>query len=129
MPRGTIGSAAETANAFCGLPMEGHDHSECPVELRPCPEHAAEFQRRMAQPCSPEAEAEAKRLLEKWEARPHCECGCSSNAPGDVVGFCFHCDHTYTDYSLEIENRHFAQHCPGAPEALKQAARASFVRH
>jgi hypothetical protein len=31
---------------ICGLPMEGHDHSECPVELRACPEHAAEFQRR-----------------------------------------------------------------------------------
>jgi len=60
---------------ICGLPMEGHDHSECPVELRACPEHAAEFQRRMAQPCSPEAEAEApKRLREQWEARPRCEC-------------------------------------------------------
>jgi hypothetical protein len=85
--------------------------------------------RRMAQPCSPEAEAESKRLPEQWEAAPHCECGCASNGPGDVVGWCLHCDHTYAHYSPAIENQHFAHHCPGAPEALKQAARVRFVRH
>ena len=114
---------------ICGLPMEGHDHSECPVELHPCPEHAAEFQRRMAQPCSPEAEAEAKRLREQWEARPHCECGCIANQRAEIVGWCLYCDHTYSHYSVEVQDRHFAEHCPGAPEALKQAARARFIRH
>jgi hypothetical protein len=114
---------------ICGLPIEGHDHSECPVELRPCPEHTAEFQRRMAQACSPEAEAKSKRLREKWEARPPCECGCASNGPGEIVGWCLHCDHVYADWSLKLQDRHFAQHCPRAPEALKQAARARFARH
>ena len=38
------------------------------------------------------------------------------------------CGHT-SCYNPEIEARHFAHHCPGAPEAVKQAARASFVRH
>ncbi len=114
---------------ICGLPMEGHDHSECPVELRPCPEHAPEFQRRMAQPPTPDELAQAKRLREQWEAAPHCACGCIANQPGEIVGWCLNCDHTYADYSPAIENRHFAEHCPGAPETLKVAARASFVLH
>jgi hypothetical protein len=115
---------------ICGLPMEGHDHSECPVELRPCPEHAAEFQRRIADAAACGANPEFVCQFKEWEAvRPHCECGCASNAPGDVVGWCLHCDHVYADWSPKLQDRHFAQHCPGAPEALKQAARASFVRH
>ena len=27
---------------ICGLPMEGHDHSDCPIELRACAEHAGQ---------------------------------------------------------------------------------------
>jgi hypothetical protein len=30
---------AEDCVCICGLPMNSNDHSECPVELRPCPEH------------------------------------------------------------------------------------------
>jgi hypothetical protein len=37
--------------------MEGHDHSDCSVELRPCPEHAAEQERRMAEAMSSEPDA------------------------------------------------------------------------
>jgi hypothetical protein len=31
--------SGDSCECICGLPMEGHDHSDCPVELRPCPEH------------------------------------------------------------------------------------------
>lgn len=40
---------SEGCECICGLLMEGNDHSDCPVELRACPEHAAEQQRRMAE--------------------------------------------------------------------------------
>ena len=36
---------SEDCECICGLLMEGNDHSECPVELRACPEHTAEQQR------------------------------------------------------------------------------------
>jgi hypothetical protein len=35
-----------------------------------------------------------------------------------------HCDHVYANYTPELEDRHFANHCPDAPETLKEAARA-----
>ena len=39
----------EECQCICGLPMEGCDHTDCPVELRPCPEHEAEQERRIAE--------------------------------------------------------------------------------
>ena len=32
---------------ICGLPMEQGDHSDCPVELRACPEHKDETEQQM----------------------------------------------------------------------------------
>jgi len=63
-----------------------------------------------------------------WQCSEDCECGCS-DGPGEVVGWCLHCDHVYAHYSPEAEDRHFAHHCPGVPEAVKQAARARFAQH
>jgi hypothetical protein len=34
---------------ICGLPMEGNDHSDCPVELRACPEHKDETGQQVAE--------------------------------------------------------------------------------
>lgn len=121
---------SEDCSCICGFPMNGFDHSGCPVELRACPVHKPEEERRMAEFVSAAREAESKRLRDEWEAAlPHCECGCASNGPGEVVGWCLHCDHVYADYSPEVEDRHFAHHCPGVPEAVKQAARARLARH
>jgi hypothetical protein len=47
----------EHCHCICGLPMEGQDHSNCSVELRACPEHAAEQERRMAAAMSSEPDA------------------------------------------------------------------------
>jgi hypothetical protein len=33
------------------------------------------------------------------------------------------------EYDREIEARHFADYCPGAPEELKKSARERLVRH
>jgi hypothetical protein len=33
---------SDNRECICGLSMEKHDHSDCPVELRPCPKHRAE---------------------------------------------------------------------------------------
>jgi len=106
--------------------MEGHDHSECPVELRACPEHAAEQQRSIAEALSSEPDPA---LAQRWRERPSCECGCGEAELNSVVGWCLHCDHVYVNYSPEIENRHFADDCPGAPEELKKSARDRLVRH
>jgi hypothetical protein len=42
-----------------------------------------------------------------------CECGCSDLDAAEVVGWCLHCNHVYAAYNPEIENRHFADDCPG----------------
>ena len=60
---------------------------------------------------------------------PHCECGCAETESGKVVGWCFHCDHVYLNYSSEIEDRHFANYCPDAPEELKKSARERLAKH
>lgn len=119
----------EDCECICGLPMNGHDHSDCPIELRPCPEHKAEQERRMAEAMSCETQTEIKLLFEEgYAARPHCDCGCSDIDPGMVVGFCLHCDHVYANYTPELENRHFANHCPDVHETLKEAARARLAK-
>jgi len=33
---------SESCECVCGLPMEGHEHGQCPIELHPCPEHQPE---------------------------------------------------------------------------------------
>jgi hypothetical protein len=34
----------------------------------------------------------------------------------------------YAEYSPEIQDRHFAYHCPGAPEKLKQTSLARLAK-
>jgi hypothetical protein len=99
--------------------MEGSDHSDCPVELRACAEHAD--QDGPTAEVSPDAEEIDFSILspERQQSRPHCECGCADADPGTVVGWCLWCGHGYVEYSPEIENRHFAHHCPGAPEEVE----------
>jgi len=108
--------------------MEGHNHSDCPIELRDCPEHPADQEQPMAE-VSPDAKEIDFSILspERQQSRPHCQCGCADLAPGTGVGFCLWCDHVYLHYSPEIEDRHFADHCPEAPEKLKESARAKLA--
>jgi hypothetical protein len=54
-------------------------------------------------------------------ALPHCECGCAETESSKVVGWCFHC--------REIEDLHFADNCPDAPEELKKSARKKLSKH
>ena len=109
----------------CGLPMEGHDHSDCPVELRVCGEHSEAQRERIAEAMSQQPGPEP---IQQWQERPCCRCGCTE-AESRIVGFCFWCDHTYSKYNPEIEDLHFAEHCPGAPKELKESARERLVRH
>ena len=119
----------ENCECICGLPMEGNDHSDCPVELRPCPEHKAETEQQMTAIESTAVEIDFTGLCEKREQpRLHCQCGCADADPGTVVGWCLWCNHGYVEYNPKIENRHFAFHCPGAPERLKQASLARLAK-
>jgi len=115
----------EDCVCICGQPMNGNDHDDCPVELRPCPEHEFEQKQSMSEEALPEGLVEIM-FPPDWQhaALPHCECGCSEIDLNGVVGWCFHCDHVYANYTPELENRHFANHCPDAPETFKEAARA-----
>ena len=121
---------SEDCECLCGLPMEGNDHGDCPVELRACPEHASDQQRSSAEAIASQPDPES---ILKWQellsARPHCECGCAEAEFSNVVGWCLHCDYVYVNYSPEIENRHFASDCPGAPEELRKSAQERLVRH
>jgi hypothetical protein len=114
---------SEDCECICGLPMEGNDHGDCSVELRACPEHAAEQQRSIAEAMASEPDAAfIQEDNEQESALPHCECGCAKTESSKVVGWCFHCDHVYVNYSSEIEDRHFANNCPDAPDVLKKSA-------
>jgi len=120
----------ECTNTECecfdhNVSMENGDHSQCRIELRACPEHEAEAAQAIAEAMSAEPDPA---LVEKWQDRQHCECGCAE-AERRIVGFCMWCDHTYAKYNSEIEDLHFAEHCPSAPKELKESARQRLVRH
>jgi hypothetical protein len=109
--------------------MEGHDYSDCPVELRPCPKHKNATEQQVAEPESGSVEIDFTSLLEKRDQpRLHCDCGCADADPASIVGWCLWCDHGYVEYNPKMENRHFAYHCPGAPAKLKQASLANLAK-
>ena len=116
-------SCGEECECFCGLPMNDYDHADCPVELRPCPEHESQQNQPIPAGPLPEGVVEIK-FPDDWEPgnQPRCECGCTEIDAAEVVGWCFHCSHVYANYSPEIQDRHLAYDCPGAPSELKQAA-------
>jgi hypothetical protein len=112
------GRASGPCECFCGLPMEEGDHSECPIQLLACPKHPqsepgqiveAEYNTEKLTPIQfpPDTAAKLKRSL-KQAAR----CG----------AVCLWCGHAYREYSLQMEDEHFAYHCPNAPEKAKQDA-------
>ena len=120
---------SEDCERICGLPMNGNDHSDCPVELRPCPDHKAEWERGLAEARSCAMQTDIEPICEEQgTAPPHCECGCSDTDPGKVVGWCLHCDHVYANYTRDLQDQHFANHCPFPPETLKEAARARLAK-
>jgi hypothetical protein len=116
---------AVDCKCICGLPMEGNDHSECPVELRACPEHSAEQERRIAEAICSEPDVEFTQMQQE---RPHCACGCAEAELSKVVRWCLHCGHVYVNYSPKIGDLHFADYYSGAPEELKKPARQMLAK-
>lgn len=100
--------------------MEDGDHGRCRIELRPCPEHEDEAAQAIAEAMSAEPDPE---IIKKWRERPQCPCGCAETEMDRFVGLCLLCTHAYLSYSSEVEDRHFAFDCPGAPAELKKSAR------
>ena len=120
---------SDDCECFCGLPMEQGDHSDCPVELRACPEHRDETGRTAAEVAPDAVEIDFGILSpERQQGRPHCQCGCADADPASIVGWCLWCDHVYVEHSPATEDRHFAHDCPGAPEKLKQASLARLAK-
>jgi hypothetical protein len=78
---------SENCKCIYGVPAQGHDHSDCPVELRACPEHAPKQQRSMTETMTYEPDAA---FVQKWPERPHCECGYAEADPSEFVGWCRH---------------------------------------
>lgn len=120
---------AEDCECLCGLPMNGNDHSDCPVELRECPDHKFQRGQQMPEEALPQGVVEIK-FPPDWRhtAQPSCGCGCSEVDAAEVVGWCFHCTHVYTIFSPEIQDWHLAYDCPRAPAELKQPALASLAK-
>jgi len=110
--------------------MNGNDHSDCPIELRPCPEHKAEWERGLAEARSCAMQTETEPLCEEQEAAllPNCECGCEDLDASMIVGWCLLCNHVYATYTPELQDRHFANHCPDAPDTLRESARARLAK-
>ena len=44
-----------------------------------------------------------------------------------MAAACFWCGHGYTEYTHELEDRHFANVCPNAPDELKASAKMRLV--
>jgi hypothetical protein len=110
--------------------MEGHDHSDCPVELRACAAHADGEVGASAEPESDAVQIDFSILSsERQQLKARCQCGCADLDPGASVGICLWCDHRYADYNPKIEAEHFAKHCPEAPAQLKESARARLAKH
>jgi len=121
-------SSAECV-CICGLRMEGNDHSDCPVELRPCPEHENQVGRQMVELKPDAVEIDLSVLTpERQQSNPQCECGCAEIDAADIVGWCVWCSHVYADWNLAIQSEHFAHHCPGVPEQGKLEAIASLEK-
>jgi hypothetical protein len=120
----------DDCECICGLPMNGNDHSDCPVELRACPEHKAEWERCVAEGMTSEEQIELEQQEEREDeaARLPCECGCAEIDASVIVGWCLHCDHVYAIYTPELQDHHFANHCPEAPTTLKEAARGRLAK-
>jgi hypothetical protein len=118
----------DDCECICGLPMEGHDHSDCPVELRPCSKHNAEYEARILEAMSDDGALPEAAFAEQQGAVPHCGCGCDDIDASQIVGWCLWCDHVYSKWSPAIQDRHFASHCPGTPIELKDTALASLAK-
>jgi len=112
---------AEDCACICGLPMEENHHSECPIELRPCPEHVPEAESRMQVVSSEMEHIQAiANGLRHEDSLPHCKCGCADLPFGAAVGFCLYCDHVYSDWDLTIQAEHFGRYCPGTTSDAKR---------
>jgi hypothetical protein len=104
--------------------MEDGDHSECPVELRACPEH----QRQLPVLSDDEFFSDFLGDLRRNTEKTPCECGCANAHPEDVVGFCVWCSHVYVTFDAKTEAQHFSNFCAGAPAELREAAQSRLAR-
>ena len=109
---------------ICNEPMEQGDHSECPIELRDCPEH---YQQN-PEPSDDELCPNYFRYAAHGAERPPCECGCAAALQEDVVGYCVWCRHVYVRYNAKTEAEHFLYHCSEAPEELRMVSQAKLTR-
>ncbi len=111
---------------ICAFLMEQGDHSECPVELRACPEHQD-----VQLPASSNSELSPnyfKAAAHGAAERPNCECGCSDTKPEEIVGSCVWCGHVYVSFDAVTQARHFSNFCAGAPGELREASRLKLAR-
>jgi hypothetical protein len=97
----------------CQFPKDEDDHSRCPIELRPCPEHLHQTRAEadaggIPITMPPDADEKAERAFSQLET---------------YVAACFWCGHGYDEYSRKAEAEHFAHNCPDAPEELRENAK------
>jgi hypothetical protein len=112
-----------TCACICNELMEGVDHSECPVELRACPEH-----QRQLPVLSDDELSDFFGDLTSDAEKPRCECGCADAHREAVVGYCVWCSHVYVSYDTKTEAQHFLYFCPGAPAELRDASQSKLAR-
>jgi hypothetical protein len=121
---------SEQCICICDLPMTGPDHTDCPVELRDCPEHAAQQEAGLLEEEPlPEGLVEITSFPDPQQrAVSHCQCGCDNIDASQIVGWCLWCNHVYVKWNLLIQDEHFAHHCPGAPAQSRQNAQVSLAK-
>jgi hypothetical protein len=97
----------------CQFPKDQGDHSRCPIELRPCPEHLHQT--------SAEADAGGVPISLPLDADEKAERAFAQLQTYEAA--CFWCGHGYDEYNAKAEDEHFAYNCPDAPEELREHAK------
>lgn len=114
-----------SCECVCDLLMEQGDHSDCPIELRACPEHQ---DMQLPESSNDGSFSDFLGNLQRYAEKPYCECGCADAHHEEVVGFCAWCTHVYESYDAKTEAQHFALFCTGAPEKIRRAMQARLAR-
>jgi hypothetical protein len=100
---------------FCDVRCDTGDHTDCPVELRACPEHEHGI-------TTGELEAAKEAGAVPIQFPPDMPEKLSRVLRGSTpyAGFCIWCAYRYEEYSPKLEAEHFAYNCTDAPDELRE---------
>jgi hypothetical protein len=95
--------------------MNEGDHSDCPIELRACPEHPYEL--------APMAPIDSNAVAIEFPADFETKVKDAVEQAAMSGAACLWCGYGYDEYDATAEAEHFSHGCPNAPEELREHKR------